>query len=109
MEIAYAFFAEAAQMTSDGRLNLLGADLHTLQFEGNPPWTTALYLVVGLRFQNEEGGRLFHLTGDLVAPDETQMAPHVESAFVAPVPSGPDRIPRMTIAGHLIGIAFPVA
>ncbi len=109
MEFSFAFFAEAAQITSDGRLNLLGADLHTIQFQGDPPWMGGMYVVLGIQFENQEGGRLYHLTGDLLAPDGSKLPVHMEQDFVAPVPEAPDRIPRMNLVAYLLGVPFPVA
>jgi hypothetical protein len=73
MEIMYAFFAEAAQMTSDGRLNILGADFHTLQVQGPPPWThPVMTLLVSVRMEQEDCGHLYHFSGQMLAPDGTQ-------------------------------------
>jgi hypothetical protein len=108
MEISYAFFAEAAQITSDGRLNILGADLHTFQFSGGPPWTLGMmFLVVSTRFPREDCGHLYHFTADLIAPDGNRIEPHIENAFVAPVPEREDAIGKMTIVLQLTGVTLP--
>jgi hypothetical protein len=108
MEVSYAFFAEAAQVTSDGRLNILGADLQTLSFQGPPPWAVpTLFLVATLRLDREDCGRLYHFTGYLTAPDGNRVEPHIETDVVAPTLVGQDTVGRMSIVVQMTGTTFP--
>jgi hypothetical protein len=108
MEISYAFFAEAAQITSDGRLNILGADLPILTVKGQPPWSVGMiFLVVSIQFESEDGGHLYHFTADLIAPEGERIEPHMEQDFVAPVPENAERIGRMSVVLQLTGLSLP--
>jgi hypothetical protein len=108
MEIAYAFFAEAVQLTSDGRVNILGADKTKLTYPDPPPWTvSAISLLVCVHLEREECGRLYHLTADLIAPDGKKLDPHIETSFVAPVPEDPELKCKMTALLQLSGLALP--
>src|SRR5438132_425102 len=107
MEISYAFFAEAAQITSDGRVNILGADLAVVRFPGTPPWTSgAIAMLVSIYFDREECGRLYHLSADLIAPDGNAIEPHIEQAFVAPVLEQADTVGRMNVVLQMFGLHF---
>jgi hypothetical protein len=109
MEISYAFFAEAAQNTSDGRLNILGADISALNMPCKGPWTTNIFFLASIHFEREECGRLYRLTVDLLAPNGSRIDPHIENNFVAAVPDEPDLLTKMTMVLHLGGISFPTA
>ena len=110
MEISYAFFAEAAQLMPDGRLNILGADLHTLQFQGPSPWHgPTMSLLVSLRLQREECGQLYRFVADLIAPGGRALEPHIENDFVAPVLENPDTVGQMNIVLQMQGVSFPEA
>jgi hypothetical protein len=107
MEIGYAFFAEAVQLTADGRVNILGADIPRLQFSGQPPWALPnVFLLVSFTLGREDCGRLFDFTADLFSPDEVQLDPHIESTFLAPVPEEPDLQARMTITLQISNMVF---
>ena len=110
MEIAYSFFAEAIQLTSDNRVNILGADLHTIPVQGPPPWTVqSLSLLANIMLDKEEFGHLCQVSADLISPDGRPMDPHMEHAFIAPVPDGPDRRPGINVVLKMNGMALPAA
>ncbi len=108
MEIAYAFFAEAVQLTDDGRVNILGADLRKLDCQGPPPWRVpSISLLVCIEPEREECGRLYHFTADLLAPDGTTLNPHVEGTFIPPVPDDPEVRVKATLVLQLNGMVLP--
>jgi hypothetical protein len=109
MEIAYAFFVEAIQLTSDGRVNILGADMRKLDCQGPPPWTVpTISLLVCIEPEGEEHGRLYHLTADLVAPDGTRVNHHVEGTFIAPALEDPEMRAKAAGVVQLNGVSLPV-
>lgn len=109
MEISYAFFAEAAQITSDGRVNILGADLSTVYIQGQPPWTaTPLSLLVSIVFEPEDCGRLYHFMADLITPDGRTIEPHFENHLVAPAFENADTKGKFSIVLQLVGTVLPM-
>lgn len=108
MEITYAFFAEAVQTTSDGRVNILGADLNMLTLSGPPPWASPMMaLLVSLRMEREHCGHLYHFTADMIGPNGRNIDPHVENEFLVPVPENPELTARMNIVLQMSGMALP--
>jgi len=108
MEIRYAFFAETAQITSDGRVNILGADLHMLNVQGPAPWTSPMMaLLVSIHLEREDCGRLYHFTADLIAPNGRNIDPHVENDFIAPVPENLELSARFNVVLQMFGVALP--
>src|SRR5438132_223407 len=98
MDIAYAFFAEAIQLTSDGRVNILGADLQAITLRGDPPWLAPpIALLVNIHLEPEDGGRLYQFTANLVSPDGERLDTHAENDFIAPVQTVPELQARMMI------------
>ena len=88
MELAYAFFAEAAQITSDGRLNVLGADLRSLQ--GNFPLVLqSVAFVAKIVLENAEREGTHRLVAQMTGPDGMALEPRFETDFVAPPPVNP--------------------
>src|SRR5690348_7202792 len=108
MDIAYAFFAESAQVVPDGRLNLLGADTQTWSFAGQPPWVLGtFFLVTAVRFDVDEWKRPVHFLADLITPAGERIDPHIEHDFDAPVPEHPELNPTCKVLIHLNGLTFP--
>src|SRR5262249_23946597 len=88
---------------------ILGADLHTFQLQGQPPWLVpVMWFLTSLRLEREDCGRLYRFTGDLIGPDENAIAPHLENEFVTPVPENPEHIARMNFVLQMQGVAFPI-
>jgi hypothetical protein len=90
MELAYAFFAKAAQFSDDGLLGIIGGDLQSLY--GSIPFKAdALTLVTKVEFSAEESGRphAFHL--ETIHPDgRTLVGEPLE--VIPPHPGRQDRI-----------------
>ncbi len=110
MEISYAFFAEAAQLTSDGRVNVLGIDADTLKYGSKPPWTVKMfYLVAGINFGQNEWGRLYHFSAELIAPggESIPMPSKIERDFVTHARENPDMLAKMKIVVEMGGFALP--
>jgi hypothetical protein len=111
MEISYAFFAEAAQLTGDGRVNVLGADMPALAVQGSPPWVVpVLALLARIQMDREDCGRLYHFTGQMTGPDGREVAPRIEQVFIAPTPARPGPAgTSVKVVLLLNGMLFPVA
>ena len=43
----------------------------------------------------------------MITPDEQTVEPHIEQAFVAPVPENPELSSTMKIVVQLVGLTFP--
>jgi len=54
MELAYAFLADAAQFTSDGKLNMLGGDFNSIVAEGFPHIHPVIAIVMRFRINRDE-------------------------------------------------------
>src|SRR5438552_272178 len=99
MEVAFAFFAEAAQITSEGKLNILGADFRTL--EGSFPFVlTSVAFVAKIELEAAERERLHHFTARMVGPDGTALEPRIDGEYKAPVPVDPKLKAAFTIVFH---------
>jgi hypothetical protein len=108
MKIKFAFFAEAAQITSDSRLNLLGADVPILVFQGTPPWIRAiLFLVVTVQLEPEDSGHLYHFMADLINPEGSRIDPHIESGYLVPKELNPDLVGGMRLIVQMNSLTFP--
>jgi hypothetical protein len=89
MELAYAFFAKAAQFSEDG-LGIIGGDIQSLK--GVIPYTAdALTLVAKLEFRAEECGRSYVFQIEVTDP-EGQNAPVGSLEVTPPHPRQKGRI-----------------
>jgi uncharacterized protein DUF6941 len=104
MKINFVFFAEAAQITSDGRLNVLGAGFQKLQVSGQPPWV-AMSLVTSVHLEREECGRLYHITAELISPSEDVLQPRLDQDFVTPAPQNVETVGVPVHGANSAGIA----
>jgi hypothetical protein len=106
MDLAYAFFAEAAQITSDGRLNVLGADLRALQ--GRFPLVLqSVAFVAKVELETAERGGMHRFTAQMVGPDGAAIEPRIEAEYMAPPPVNPDLKAAFTIVFQIVGMTFP--
>jgi hypothetical protein len=88
MRLSYAFLADAAQFTEDGKLWVLGGDLATLRAQEFPHKYPALALVVKFLLRPDECGREHRIrvqlrepTGEALADTLTSAAPEPRTDF----------------------------
>jgi len=83
MRLAFAFLADAAQTTADGKLWVFGGDIEDIVAAELPVTVAALALVVKLLLTEEESERAHQLRLQFVQPDGTQQLPPFEFPFHA--------------------------
>jgi hypothetical protein len=81
MRLLYAFVADSAQFTADGKLWVLGGDFATIQAPAFPATHLAMTLVVKLEVQLTECNRDHRLRVVLLDPDGGPVIPEVELSF----------------------------
>ncbi len=106
MELAFAFFAEAAQITSDGKLNVLGVDLRTLQGKF-PLFLPSVAFVAKVELETAEREGIHRFTGQMFGPDGAAVEPHIEAEYVAPPPANPELKAAFTVLFQIVGMTFP--
>jgi len=75
MRLAYAFLANAAEYTSDGKLWVLGGDIDTFTFDDFPATVPALSFVAKVLFEPAECGAAYRLGIDILRPDGESLNP----------------------------------
>ena len=106
MELAYAFFAEAAQITADGKVNVLGADARG--FQGRfPLLLPSIALVAKVELDNTEREGVHHVIAQMLGPDGADMEPRIEGNYEAPPPVNPELKASFTILFQIFGMTFP--
>jgi hypothetical protein len=106
MEVAFAFFAEAAQITSDGRLNVLGADLRALQ-GSFPVVVQSVAFVAKVELDSVEREGVHHFTGQMMGPDGAAIEPRIVGEYTAPAPVKPELKAAFTVVFRIMGMVFP--
>jgi hypothetical protein len=107
MQVAFALFAEYAQLTSDGRLNVLGLDLRVLQVKDFPVVLPSLFLIVKLVLEPEERDARHKFAAQMIAPDGTKIDPNLEIEFIPPPPDDPNLKAASTMVAQIGGLTFP--
>jgi len=108
MELTYAFLANSAEMSSDGKLYLMGADFNRLL--GTYPLTLqSMSLIVKMVFPPEECNREYHFSAEFIAPDGSRLEPYFERNISPSVPDEPDRKSSLIILLAINGMTFPTA
>lgn len=108
MNVEYAFLANAAEYSSDGKLYILGADYNVMY--GRYPWTVpAMALVVKFSYPPEECGRTHRFTAEFWKPDGERMAPIVETELATHPISPPFQGGALTLVIALYTIVFSTA
>src|SRR5438874_4820499 len=103
MEVAFAFFAEAAQITSDGKLNVLGVDLRN--FSGRFPYTLPLIAFVAkIVFEPAEREGMHRFVAQMIGPDGSAIEPRIEGEYVAPPPVNPALQAAFTVVFQILGM-----
>jgi hypothetical protein len=107
MELAYAFFAEAAQITPDGRVNVLGGDLRSWQGKF-PLVVPSVAFVATIVLEDHEREATHHFLAQIVQPDGLALEPRLETEFKAPPPVNPELKAAATILVRIMGMTFPM-
>ena len=82
MKLAYAFLADAAQVTPDGKFSVSGGGVEILTAPGFPVLTPSLSLLIRLIVEQDELGRAHELRLELLDPDNHNLLPlDAESTF----------------------------
>jgi hypothetical protein len=95
MQLAYAFIADAATLTPDGKLGVLGGDFQIIQARQFPAIQPAISLVLKVRGTVEEWREEHHLqvrvvdsSGQSIHPDVDGPIPHLKPALSPDLPMG---------------------
>ncbi len=109
MELEYAIFAKAADLSPDGIFSLIGGGFDGIAVSKFPAMTPPVALLAHLRLKPEEVGRTYRLRIDVVAPDGRLLPAGDESAVTPERPSpDPRRPPGYTIVLQVYGVELPV-
>jgi hypothetical protein len=107
MKFAYAFFAEQADITAEGRLDVRGLDVTSLQFQGPPPWIQpSLVFVMSVHFEEPECGKEYRVQADLFDEKGGMHGPQLRGDFRVPHWSG-KRLSRMSFVFNMASVCFP--
>jgi hypothetical protein len=113
MEIAYAYLANYAEFSSDGRLTMVGGDLDAIGSPDFPSRPLNLALAIKATFLPEESGRP-HLCRIEIArarnnePDSEALAPVIMANLDLPRVGADLATGRANICGQFTGVVFPV-
>jgi hypothetical protein len=109
MELAFAFFAEHAQQTSDGRINVLGLDTHQFHAPSFPVVLPSIFLVAKVVLDADERKVKHKFTAQMIGPDGGKLEPYIETEFVPPPPENPELTAAGTMVMQIAGMTFPAA
>jgi hypothetical protein len=108
MELSFAFFASAAEVSPDGRFNLLGGEVDRLQVSALPAFLPAS-LVVRFTVPPEEAGREHRLGVVFAAPEGNPVFLDLDTPFTpAPNRHRPGRTAFAVFVLHLQGVTLAV-
>lgn len=109
MNVDYAFLANSAEISADGRLFVMGADFTEL-YGQYPLVVPAMSLIVKINCSPEEVGTTYHFSAEFRKPDGERMDhPVIKLDFVPPAITLPSRKGTLTFVLGLYGVVFPVA
>jgi hypothetical protein len=108
MQLAFAFLADAAQFSPDGKVSLLGGDFDTVYAESFPSQHPDATLVVKLKVQPTECNRDHRLRVEFIDSDGNRVIPSLELPFKPELrPEQPHRPVGVGLALQLRGL--PIA
>lgn len=108
MRIEYAFLADSAQVSRDGKLYALGAGIDRIFAERLPVTHTYMSLVVRLRLHPMECDRSHHLEIEMWDPDGGRLGPKLETDFrVGRDEKEPSRDRHAQMVLNFYGVEFP--
>jgi hypothetical protein len=107
MQLAYAIVADAAQVTSDGKVSMLGGGFDTIRVPSLPFIHPTLALVALLDVAKDESNRDHQLRIEFIGPLGSRPNPPAMSTFrPQPNPAGSDRPIRFQFVANLQGVLF---
>ena len=106
MDIAFAFFSEHAQVTVDGRLNVLGMDIRTLQGPAFPLVVPSIFFVAKVIFEPREREGNHKFTVSIIGPDGAKVDPFIDMEAVSPPPVDPELKSAFLAVVQIGGMAF---
>ncbi len=109
MEFKYAFLANSAEVSTDGRFFVLGGGIDGISVAGFPAYLPALAVVASVHFSVEECGQEHQFRAALHLPDGTDLGAQA-SVPLRPTTLAemPDTGPNLKVAIGLFGLGFPV-
>ncbi len=107
MKLAYAVLADAAQVTPDGKVSMLGGDFDTIFARTFPAPHALLSLVMRFDVERRECGYEHRLQIMLLGPLNSPVMPAATTAFVPQInPALTDRPVKAFIVVNLQGLVF---
>jgi hypothetical protein len=107
MHLLYAFPANAADLTPDGRFSVLGGGFETIHGRSFPLVQPSMAVIVKLAVAPAECGREHHFQATLTGPGGP-LPPEILIPFNAPRhPRHPERDVGVTLLISLPGLTFP--
>jgi hypothetical protein len=102
MELAYAFLANAAEATADGRINVLGADFDIVELAEFPTVVPLICLVARWRVSTDDAGTVHRLRIEIPGIDGSTK----ESTFDIPRLPAPSANAKLMIIGQIGAAKF---
>lgn len=107
MQLGFAFLADAAQDTPDGKISVLGGNFDTIYAARFPTSQPAMSLVVNLRVQPTECGREHRLRVEFLNEDGGPLIPRIELGFLPQKRAdAPHRPVNVNLIAVLQGVPF---
>ena len=107
MQLAYAFFADAAQVGQDGKLTIMGGDFDTVFAPSFPVQHGNLAIVIRLGATPDECGREHDLSIMIIGPLGESLAPPLHGKFTPMIPLGFEGgAIRATFVVNIAGLVF---
>jgi len=108
MKLGYALLADAAQVTPDGKLSMLGGDFDTIFVRSFPAQHSSLALVVKLDAARDDCGREHEMRVTSSGPLNSSFLPAVESRFTPQLnPLFANRPTRVLLVFNFQSLMFP--
>ena len=111
MQVEFALFCNAAEVSSDGTIDVLRGGYDIVRATGFPAKMGKMSLVVRLLCESAECGRDHVFSSQMLDPLGNPLSPtEMKIAFNPPIyPGDPARKNRMTLRLEHWGLEFPVA
>lgn len=107
MELAFALFADAAQVTSDGKITILGGGFDSIRATRFPALHPAMSLVVRLNLTLAECERTHSLRIELVGPlGQVVFPPAITQFTPTRPPAGREDDANFTVVANMPNLLF---
>jgi hypothetical protein len=108
MELNYAFLANSAEVTSDGRFFVLGGGIDGFATNGLPTILPAMSIIVSIRFYAEECDKNYEFSSKIIAPSGTELGGKAATVLSPKIPvETPGIGPNMKVAFAFLGLLLP--